>query len=146
MVYIPECKQQLRTINCNMNIFFSFDLFMVYIPECKQQLRTMNCNMNIFFSFDLFMVYITFVVVYSLFSSMLITYRKSPSAYIHCKGCHGRERIVVGFITTYAISAYHHWSCESKSYIVVVSFIGGGNRSTQRKPPIYRKSLTNLIT
>jgi len=28
--------------NCNMNAFFSFDLFMVYIPECKQQLRTMK--------------------------------------------------------------------------------------------------------
>jgi len=26
----------------NMNAFLSFDLFMVYIPECKQQLRTMN--------------------------------------------------------------------------------------------------------
>ena len=23
-----------------MNAFFSFDLFMVYIPECKQQIRT----------------------------------------------------------------------------------------------------------
>ena len=29
-------------LNCNMNAFFSFDLFMVYIPECKQQLRTMK--------------------------------------------------------------------------------------------------------
>ena len=27
---------------CNMNAFFSFDLFMVSIPECKQQLRTMK--------------------------------------------------------------------------------------------------------
>ena len=27
---------------CNMNAFFSFDLFMVYILECKQQLRTMK--------------------------------------------------------------------------------------------------------
>ena len=27
---------------CNMNAYFSFDLFMVYIPECKQQLRTMK--------------------------------------------------------------------------------------------------------
>jgi hypothetical protein len=27
---------------CNMNPFFSFDLFMVYIPESKQQLRTMK--------------------------------------------------------------------------------------------------------
>jgi len=25
-----------------MNAFFSFDLFMVYITECKQQLRTMK--------------------------------------------------------------------------------------------------------
>ena len=32
------------------------------------------------------------------------------------------------------------------SYIVVVSFIGGGNRSIRRKPPTCRKSLTNLIT
>jgi hypothetical protein len=31
-------------------------------------------------------------------------------------------------------------------YIVVVSFIGGGNRNTQRKPPTCRKSLTNFIT
>jgi hypothetical protein len=26
------------------------------------------------------------------------------------------------------------------------SFIGGGNRSTRRKPPTWRKSLTNFIT
>jgi hypothetical protein len=26
------------------------------------------------------------------------------------------------------------------------SFIGGGNRSTGKKPPTYRKSLTNIIT
>jgi len=31
------------------------------------------------------------------------------------------------------------------SYIVVVSFIGGGNRSTRRKPPTCHKSLTNFI-
>ena len=32
------------------------------------------------------------------------------------------------------------------SYIVAVSFIGGGNRSTQRKSPTCPKSRTNLIT
>ena len=32
------------------------------------------------------------------------------------------------------------------SYIVVVSFIGGGNRNTKRKPSTGRKSLTNFIT
>ena len=31
-------------------------------------------------------------------------------------------------------------------YIVMVSFIGGGNRGTRRKPPTCRKSLTNFIT
>jgi hypothetical protein len=30
------------------------------------------------------------------------------------------------------------------SYIVAVSFIGGGNQSTRRKPPTCRKSMTNL--
>jgi hypothetical protein len=29
----------------------------------------------------------------------------------HC----GRDRMVVGFTTTYAISAYHHWCCEFES-------------------------------
>jgi hypothetical protein len=32
------------------------------------------------------------------------------------------------------------------SYIVTVSFIGGVNQSTRRKPPTCRKSLTNFIT
>jgi len=26
-----------------------------------------------------------------------------------------RDRMVVGFTTTYAISAYHHWCCEFES-------------------------------
>jgi len=28
------------------------------------------------------------------------------------KDCHSHDRMVVGFTTTYAISAYHHKSCE----------------------------------
>ena len=27
---------------CNVNAVFSFDLFMVYVPTCKQQLRTVK--------------------------------------------------------------------------------------------------------
>jgi hypothetical protein len=30
-------------------------------------------------------------------------------------GCRVRDRMVVGFTTTYAISAYHHWCCEFES-------------------------------
>ena len=35
----------------------------------------------------------------------------------HCmsRGLRGRDRMVVGFTTTYAISAYHHWCCEFES-------------------------------
>ena len=32
------------------------------------------------------------------------------------------------------------------SYIMAVSYIGGRNQSTLRKPPTCRKSLTNFIT
>jgi len=44
------------------------------------------------------------------------------------QGRHARDHMVVGFITTYAITAYHHWSCEfeprsgevySKQYYVI---------------------------
>ena len=31
------------------------------------------------------------------------------------EGHYGRDRVVVGFTTTYAISAYHHYCCEFKS-------------------------------
>ena len=31
------------------------------------------------------------------------------------RGRCGRDRMVVGFTTTYAISAYHHWCCEFES-------------------------------
>jgi len=38
----------------------------------------------------------------------------------------------------------HHFQ-QYFSYIVTVSFIGGGNRTTRRKPPTCRKPLTNFI-
>ena len=40
---------------------------------------------------------------------------------------------------------YRHFQ-QHFSYIVVVSFVDGGNRSTKRKPPNCRKSLTKFIT
>ena len=32
-----------------------------------------------------------------------------------CRNRHGRDRMVVGFTTTYAISAYHYRNCELES-------------------------------
>ena len=34
---------------------------------------------------------------------------------ITCWDRRGRDRMVVGYTTTYAISAYHHWCCEFES-------------------------------
>ena len=45
----------------------------------------------------------------------------------------------------YGYSIYRRFQ-QYFSYIVVVSFIGGGNRSTQRNPSTCRKSLINVIT
>jgi len=39
---VKQLQQTQLVLFWNMNAFFSFDLFMVYIPECKQQLRTMK--------------------------------------------------------------------------------------------------------
>jgi hypothetical protein len=42
--------------------------------------------------------------------SKLITYicKGDTSSILLWRGRHGRDRMVVGFTTTYAISAYHH--------------------------------------
>ena len=64
------------------------------------------------------------------------------------RGCRGRNRIVVGFTTTCAISAYHHWCCELESRLerglqhYVIKFasdlkqVGGFLRVLLFPPPI----------
>jgi hypothetical protein len=66
-------------------------------------------------------------------------------------GRRDRDRMVVGFITTYAISAYHHWRCEFESrsgevYSIqhyVIKFFSGFLRVVRFPPPI---KLTVCIT
>ena len=53
-----------------------------------------------------------------------------------------KETVTIGLGLFRVLSHFQQYF----SYIVSVSFIGGGNQSTQRKPPICRKSLTNYIT
>ena len=57
------------------------------------------------------------------------------------------EKILIMFMNTVikerGYSVQRH-SQQYFSYIVVVSFIAGGNRSTRRGLPTCRKSLTNL--
>ena len=57
---------------------------------------------------------------------------------------------ILEWVTYYALTDQYESNalmlimCELTGFMV--SFIGGGNRSTRRKPPTCRKSLTNLIT
>jgi hypothetical protein len=48
-----------------------------------------------------------------------------------------------GWLTVYGVKRHFQ---QYFSYIVAVSFIDGGNRTSRRKPQAYRKSLTNFIT
>ena len=61
------------------------------------------------------------------------------SLYSDSQGRRGRDRMVVGFITTYAISAYHHWCCEFESRSgrgvqhYVIKFVSGSPVSATNK-------------
>ena len=54
---------------------------------------------------------------------------------IICWGRCGRDRMVVGFTTTYAVSVYHHWCCEFESRSgrgiqhYVIKFVRDSDRS-----------------
>ena len=47
----------------------------------------------------------------------LLTDVLSSSVTHDCSGRCGRDHMVVGFTTTCAISAYHHYSCEFESHL-----------------------------
>jgi hypothetical protein len=57
-------------------------------------------------------------------------------------GCCGCDRMVVGFTTTYAISAYHHWCCEFESRLgrgvhhYVIKFVSLTVRWFSPGPPV----------
>jgi hypothetical protein len=52
-------------------------------------------------------------VALHIFCTILLIY---IYAVFHVRGCRGRARMLVGFTTTYEISAYHHWIVGSISY------------------------------
>jgi hypothetical protein len=79
-------------------------------------------------------------------------YIKLPLMIIHNfnwnRGRLDRDRMVVGFATTYAISAYHHWCCEFESrsgrgvkhymikFVSDLRQVGGFLRVLRFHPPI----------
>ena len=44
----------------------------------------------------------------SIYSQLLLLHVVELQSYLPSRGRHGRNRMVVGFTTTYVISAYHH--------------------------------------
>jgi len=52
---------------------------------------------------------------YFMLEVIILSLHNRDSFIIIIRGRRGRDRIVVGFTTTYAISAYHHWCCEFES-------------------------------
>jgi hypothetical protein len=79
--------------------------------------------------------------------------------YIYIRGRRGRDRMVVGFTTTYAISANHHWCClfESRSgrgvqhyvikFVSDLRQVGGFLRVLRFPPPIKtdRHDITEIL-
>ena len=78
-------------------------------------------------------------------SNTILTYMFISSPECHIRGGCGRDRIVVGFTTTYAVSAYHHQSdeFESRSLLgVLVSDLRQFLQVLRFPPPI---NLTAMI-
>ena len=72
-------------------------------------------------AFLLFVLFVLLLFCYFVICAFLLFYFNATLQSIlgntQCTGAHrGRYRIVVGFTTTYAISAYHHWCCEFESW------------------------------
>jgi hypothetical protein len=63
--------------------------------------------------FDLVLVAHLFIFLCCVFFFVCLS-SVSCAECCQCISC-GRYRMVVGFTTTYAISAYHHWCCEFES-------------------------------
>ena len=81
-------------------------------------------------------------------------HKKQHECLYNLQGRRGRDRMVVGFTTTYAISAYHHWCCEFESrsglgvqhymmkFVSDLRQVGGFLRLLWFPPPI---KLTTMI-
>jgi hypothetical protein len=77
---------------------------------------------------NLFIVYKIMIIIYEILTSNKLN-RKNIFWFVFFSGL---------WCLTPLSTIFH--------YIVAISFIGGGNRSSRRKPPTCRKSLTNFIT
>jgi hypothetical protein len=86
-----------------IKIFYQY--FKIKLPFDQKQ---NNENVLIILLFSRFMVHYDIIVdIYLVFLN--------NNFHVGYGGRRGRDGMVVGFTTTYAISAYHHWCCEFES-------------------------------
>jgi hypothetical protein len=127
-------------LGCVMSPIFtslSNDIFHVFRPM-------VSCPLQCSVHSSLF----SFIVFLGLALSMFFLIVFLCSCYDSlCKWCScclivtRRVRLVEqGLFSVWFIAIFNNISV----FFTAVNFIGGGNRSTRRKPPTYRKSLTNL--
>ena len=54
-----------------------------------------------------------YILIFYIFT---LNYKFLSAIYYLLRVRHGRDRMVVGFTSTCAVSAYYHWSCEFESH------------------------------
>ena len=153
MVYVlyGTHSQVVNLFTCMISV----NLRSIYISEISVRDDSMmiNCIINLMQVVDLLQVGLQFLFVqnktHSLFEKGSITINKIVCFYKdHETGCHGRDRMVVGFTTTYAIGAYHHKCCDFESvswrgvqhymikFVSDLRHVGGILWALQFPPPI----------
>jgi hypothetical protein len=120
----------LLTNTLKLFVFPIFKLWAYIMKVISEKHRTL-----------LFRYFDTYVSTFLLYYSFTAVFIKAYCAWI-------LKFLYDTYMHVYIVFA---WWCLSHfqqyfTYIVVVSFIGGGNRRIRRKPPTCRESLTNFIT
>ena len=97
---------------CRLPAVYKFNLT---IPcYFRTNVKLMNCKLHLGNNVWYYVLYPMMVNIEQIF---IINYCNVRFTFVHItaaylKGRRGRDRMVVGFTTTYAISAYHYWCCE----------------------------------
>jgi hypothetical protein len=114
-----------------------------------QQPSVVISQIRDFICFDLVREIVSFIFVSNImaFFRICLTYIVSLLLLTGRRG-HDRDWMIVGFTTTYAISAYHHWCCEFESrsgqgvqhyvikFVSDLKQVGGFLRVPRFPPPI----------
>jgi hypothetical protein len=127
---VLKVKRDLDRWICNQTFAF------ISLNECDRFLlpNLMSCSSNIYFEEQ------------ALTKTQSLYFFKQLHFVINNINFMNIKRNSTQLFAQRAIKGLRRGFDQYVSYIVGVSFIGGANRSTRRKPPTCRKLLTNFIT